>query len=81
MKTFPISAPNSEITPFYKHISDILESNLNNYEKNHTHNTLVLLKTLSADMPEFLDRYLPLLLKVIQVGFSLAFAKLIETCS
>ena len=64
MKFFPIQG--SEITSFYTHISDVLESALVNFEKNNISCTLMILKTICDEKPEFLDRYIPNLIKILQ---------------
>lgn len=67
MQAYPISNKESEISSFYQSISDILETNLSNYEKStNIHCTVFLIKTISNIEPEFLDRYLPLVVKVFQ---------------
>ncbi len=67
MKAFPISKPNCEIASFYSHIGDIIDTSLNNYEKSNVHNIVVLLKTICDEKSDYLDRYLPSLVKMIQV--------------
>jgi transformation/transcription domain-associated protein len=64
MKFFPIQG--SEIASFYTHISDVLESALNNFEKNNISCTLLILKTICEEKSDFLDRYIPYLIKILQ---------------
>jgi hypothetical protein len=66
MKAFPLVQPAPEIAPFYNHIADIIEASLNNYEKSNVHNIVVILKTMCEHKADYLDRYLPLMVKLVQ---------------
>ena len=66
LKHFPIQKASGDTTGFYNHVADIIEQNINNYEKANVQGILQLLKTFCDEKPDFLDRYLSALLKVIQ---------------
>ncbi len=66
MKAFPLSDPPPEMAGFYARITEILESNLHSYEKGNCFNILGVLKTMSEESPEYIDKFLPLLVKFVQ---------------
>lgn len=69
MKTFPLNQPNNEISLFYNQIGESIEFILNNYEKNNLNNAITILKTYYSENAEYIDRYLPSLIKLLQVKY------------
>jgi hypothetical protein len=66
MKAFPLSDPAPEMAGFYGRITEILDNSLQNYEKGNFFSILGALKTMSEEMPEYLDKFLPALVKLVQ---------------
>eukprot|EP00026_Physarum_polycephalum_P000015 Phypoly_transcript_00015.p1 GENE.Phypoly_transcript_00015~~Phypoly_transcript_00015.p1 ORF type:complete len:3639 (+),score=586.09 Phypoly_transcript_00015:159-11075(+) len=65
MKAFPHSDPAPEMAGFYGTIKDHLENSLRGYEKGQYLSILSVLKTISEESPEYLDKFLSDLVKLV----------------
>lgn len=65
MKAFPLSEPAPEMAGFYGAIKEILDTCLAKYEKGQCLNVLAVLKTISEECPDYIDKFLPDLVKLV----------------
>ncbi len=66
LKAFPLTA-NSPVSSWYPIIREIIETNLNNFEKTNTQGLVLILKVFCDEKPDYVDHFISPLVKCMQV--------------